>query len=56
MSQIGIRTKIGTSFDSVKKSTSDAFATLQQSHKKDKENRENQFLKKKKLVYAYLKA
>lgn len=55
--KVGIRSKFGASFESVKKSTGDIFTQMHHpSNKKDKENREGAFLKKKKLVYAYLKA
>lgn len=57
VSQVGIRSKFGTSFDSVKRSTGDVFSPVHPTYKKDKQNvKESQFLKKKKLVYAYLKA
>ena len=55
---IGVRSKFGGSFESMKKSSGgDAFNYMNMSQKGNKENhKENQFLKKKKLVYAYLKA
>ena len=54
--KVAIRSKFGASFDSIKKSTGDIFTQMHPPYKKDKENREGAFLKKKKLVYAYLKA
>lgn len=52
---VGIRNKLGASFESIKKSTSDLF-TQMASFKKDKENKECLFLKKKKMVHTYLKS
>ena len=54
--QVGVRSKFGASFESVKKSTGDIFTQMNPSYKKDKENKETAFLKKKKMVYAYLKS
>ena len=55
-SHVGVRSKLGASFESVKKSTGDLFSQMHPSYKRDKENKESQFLKKKKMVYAYLKS
>lgn len=57
LSQVGVRSKFGVSFENVKKSTGDIFNKLPHyTYKKDKENNQSQFLKKKKIAYAYLKA
>ena len=53
--KVGIRSKFGASFESIKKSSGDIFSQMHP-YRKDKENKEGAFLKKKKLVYAYLKA
>lgn len=52
---VATRNKLGGTFESVKKSTGDLFAQMS-GFKKDKENKETGMLKKKKMVYAYLKA
>ena len=54
--QVGVRNKLGASFESIKKSTGELFNQMHPSFKKDKENKESLFLKKKKMVYAYLKS
>ena len=54
--QVGVRNKLGASFESLKKSSGDLFTMMHPSYKKDKENKESLFLKKKKVVYAYLKS
>ena len=56
MSTVGVRNKLGASFESLKKSTGNLFNQMPVSYKKDKENKESLFLKKKKMVYAYLKS
>jgi hypothetical protein len=48
-----VRRKLGASFESLKKSTADTFAPHL---RKEKENKESLFLKKKKMVYTYLKS
>lgn len=57
LTQVGVRSKFGVSFDNVKKSSGDIFSQMPHyTYKKDKENHQSQFLKKKKIAYAYLKA
>lgn len=54
---VGIRSKVGVSFESLKRSTGDIFSQMNRPYKKDKENKETTgFLKKKKIAYAYLKS
>lgn len=57
LSQVGVRSKFGVSFDSLKKSSGDLFNQIPHCmYKKDKENHQSQFLKKKKIGHGHLKS
>lgn len=53
---VGVRNKLGVSFELMKRSAGDLFSQIPRPYKKDKENKESGFLKKKKIVHAYLKS
>ncbi len=57
MGTVAIRSKFGGNFSTLKKSTGDLFTQMSGFIKKDKQNKDcSMLLKKKKMVYTYLKA